>query len=90
MTKRFMNNGYTFNVTECIVRVFDDFDPDDGTPIVKRKHALLVEWENSRGIPFNAIAFSEMPKNNSEFDELWCDPFPWTTDHDTLCTVEVI
>lgn len=92
MTKTFtsIDKLYIFTATECTVLRTVGFDFSIGREIVERQPALLVEWENSRGVKFNAIAFSKMPKNDSEFDELWGDPNHWTVDYETLCTVEVI
>jgi hypothetical protein len=89
MTKTFTIDLTKFTVTECTVKALSDFDPNDGYPIFKRQPALLTEWENSRGVRFNAIAFHEMPQNNDEFDEMWSDPNVWTVDRETLSTVEV-
>lgn len=92
MTRTFMSKDklYTFTATECTVRRTIDFDFTNGREIVERQPALLVEWENTRGVKLNAIAFSEMPKNDSEFTALWEDPNAWIVDSETLCTVEVI
>ena len=92
MTKIFTSNDklYSFTVTECTVLRTVDFDFTTGREIVERQPALLVEWENTKGVKLNAIAFSQMPTNNHEFNELWEDPNSWTVDYETLCTVEVI
>ena len=91
MTRTFTSKDklYTFTVTECTALRTVDFDFSNGREIVERQPALLVEWENTRGVKFNAIAFSEMPANYEEFDMLWCDPLTWITDAETICTVEV-
>lgn len=91
MTKTFTSQDklYTFTATECTVLRTIDFDFAYGREIVERQPALLVEWKNTKGVHLNAIAFSKMPTNNDEFNELWEDPNPWTTDYETLCTVEV-
>ena len=89
MTRTFKSKDklYTFTVTECTVLVTVGFDFSNGREIVERQSALLVEWNGTRGIPLNAIAFHKMPTNDDEFDDIFADPNGWTTDPETLTTV---
>ena len=91
MTRTFKSKDklYTFTATECTVLRTVDFDFTYGREIVERQSALLVEWENSRGLKLNAIGFYKMPTNDDEFEEIFANPNEWTTDYETLRTAVI-
>jgi len=81
---------YTFKVSECTALKTIDFDFTRGYPIVERKPALFIEWENTKGVKLNALAFAEMPTSNEEFAEMWENEFVWNSDPETMRTVQII